>query len=206
MKTKLFLVAAIFAGSLFFGQVASAQKFKPATEHWIDRSVDISISNRGFGFGGTWDYAWNREWQSPVQLNTLFFREPNKIPYYDPYTGIYYDPASKKIVFLSGRTGIKRRLWTESLAENTRPFFVLSGGPTLALDPSNYGSFFKRWQKTKLSVTAHALIGAGVEFIYSRRSQFTATVGYEIMNFPNKVDGSYNYSGIIITLSLGERL
>jgi len=206
MNKKLLFFIAILTCSLTVFETANAQNFTRSNGQWIDRSLDISISNRGFGLGGTWDYAWNRNWRTPVQLNVLFFRESNKIPYYDPYTGLYYDPVSKKIVFISGRSGIKRRLWTETLAENTRPFLVLAGGPTLALDPGNYGSFFSRWKKTGISFTAHALIGAGVDFVYSRTSQFSATIGYEFMYFPNEVDQATNYSGIIITLSLGERL
>ncbi len=206
MKLHTPFVYIIVAASIISGNVLFAQKPNFNERNWIDRSFDIALTNRGLGVGATWDYAWNRNWRTPLQANMLFYREANKIPYYDYYTGQYIDPASKKIVFLSFRSGIKRRLWSESLAETMRPFVVASAGPTIAINPANRGTFLKRWEKTTFSATAHAFVGAGVEFLYSRVSQFSLTVGYEVMYFPNTVDGAHNYSGVSVLLSFGERL
>lgn len=202
---KVFLYLVILT-SFLAGSAVFAQKASFSEQGWIDRSFDIALTNRGLGAGATWDFAWNRRWRTPLQANILFYREANKIPYYDYYTGRYIDPPSKKIVFASFRSGIKRRLWTESLAETMRPFLLATAGPTFAIDPANTGGFIKRWSKTTFSATAHAFIGAGVEFLYSRVSQFSVTVGYEVMYFPYTVDGAHNYSGVSILLSFGERL
>lgn len=184
----------------------TAQSRDSETHFWKIRSMDMGISDRGFLVGGTWRYAWNREWSSPAQFAFLFFRESDKIPYYDYYTMRYYEPPSKKIVFLNLRTGIQRRLWTESLAENMQPYLLISAGPTIAFDPANDGGFFSRWGKTQLGYTGNLFVGGGVDFVHSREGQFTISIGYELIYFPESVDGSNNYSGVVVGFSFGQRL
>jgi len=204
MKNSL-KVYSILLGLILLPLGVFAQNRMAGNPLWKIRSFDMVLSNRGFAFGGTWRHNWSREWASPVQAQALFFREPDKIPYYDPYTGYYYEPPSKKIVFFTARTGIQRRLWTHSLAENMQPYLMAMAGPTIALNPANSGGFFSRWKKTNLSATANAFAGFGVDFVYSRHNQFSLTIGYEAIYFPWVVDGSHNYSGIALGLSFGER-
>lgn len=186
---------------LSFGQSSSRSK-------WVSRSFDMGVTDRGFTAGATWKYGWNRDWRSPAQFAFLFFRESDNVPYRDPYTGYYYNNNrdSKKILFLNLRTGIERRLWSESLAENLQPHLVLSLGPTLAINPVNEGKFFQRWKKTTFDATGHIFAGANVDFVYSKSAQFSVGVGYEVIYFPHIVDGTDNYSGVAVTLSFGERL
>lgn len=172
---------------------------------WQTRSLDMAVTDRGFGAGGTWKYGWNRVWSSPLQFSLLFFQESDKVPVCD-YYGRCYRPKSKKIFFLNTRTGIQHRLWANSIAENMQPYLFASLGPSLAINPLNDGSFLERWKNTTFNVTAHLFIGAGVDFVYSRVNQFSVSIGYEYMRFFSRVDGSNNYSGVSVVLSFGERL
>ena len=176
------------------------------TSLWKIRSFDMGLTNRGIAVGGTWRHNWSTVYSSPLQISTLFYKESDKIPYVDPYTGRYVEPPSKKLVFLNIRSGLQRRLWTQSLAPNVQPYILTTAGPTIALDPPNTGGFFSRWKNATASFTGHAFVGGGVDFVYSRRSQFSVTIGYELIYFPTVVDGSQNYSGITIMMSFGERL
>ncbi len=211
MKRLLYITLAGFLLTTGLPQ-AFGQSAKKSGKLWSTRSLDMGISNRGFAVGGTWRHSWNRLLSSPAQLSLLFFRESDSVPYsyYDYNYGMlrYYDPPSKKIVFLNMRTGLQHRLWAESLAENMQPYLVLSGGPTVAFDPANDGGFISRWKQTELGYTAHLFVGAGVDVLYSENSKnmFTVSIGYEFMYFPMKVDGDWNYSGIMINFSFGERL
>lgn len=175
---------------------------------WKVRSLDMGLTNRGIAVGGTWRHSWNRVQSTPVQISALFFRESNKIPVYDYRTGYYINPPSKKIVFLNLRSGFQHRIWADDIAQNVQPYLFASGGPSIALDPGNNTnhSFITRWQKTTVSYTANLFAGAGVDFVYSRSSQFSLTVGYEVMYFPEQVDGLQNYSGVMVLFSFGERL
>lgn len=205
-KYVVFLLALGLLLPALLPDVVTAQTHSSTKHLWEIRSMDMGISDRGFVVGGTWRHAWNRDWSSPAQFSLLFFRESDKIPYYDYYTYTYYEPPSKKIVFLNLRTGIQHRLWAESLAENMQPYLTITGGPAIALDPANEGGFFKRWGKTTFSYTASLFIGGGVDFIHSREGQFSFTLGYELLYFPQNVDGAQNYSGVVVGFSFGERL
>jgi len=206
IKSVFILLAIGMTTQLLFPHPLAAQSESSQKQLWQIRSMDLAISDRGFVVGGTWRHAWNRNWSSPAQFSFLFFRESDKIPYYDYYTYTYYEPPSKKIVFFNLRTGIQHRLWAESLAENMQPYLTISGGPTIALDPANDGGFFKRWRQTTFNYTASLFVGGGVDFIHSREGQFTFFAGYELMYFPETVDGSNNYSGVVVGFSFGERL
>lgn len=186
--------------------VLPAQSHAQSNQLWAQRSFDMGVTDRGFTAGATWKHNWTDSWRTPVQFAFLFYRESDKIPRYDYFTGRYYEPPSKKLVFLNMRTGIERRLWTNSLAENLQPHLVMSLGPTLAFNPADDGPFFKRWKKTTFDATAHLFVGAVIDFVYSRESHFSVGVGYEAIYFPDVVNGTDNYSGVSVTLSFGERL
>ncbi len=173
--------------------------------HWQTRSLDMAVTDRGFGAGATWRYGWNKVWSSPLQFSLLFFQESDKIPVCD-YYGRCYRPESKKIMFLNTRTGIQHRLWANAIAENTQPFLFASLGPSLAINPRNQGPFLERWKETTFDATVHLFVGAGVDFVYSRMNLFTVTIGYEYIRFFRQVDGTNNYSGLSVVLSFGERL
>jgi len=171
---------------------------------WRTRSLDMAVTDRGIAVGGTWTHGWNRDWRSPLQVSLLIFSESDKVPRATYYG--YEKPRSKRLLFLNTRTGFQRRLWSRSLASNVQPYLFLSGGPSIAIDPSNGGGFFSSLRYTTFHYTAHVFTGVGVDFVYSRIAQFSVAIGYEFMRFFQPVDGSTNYSGVSVVLSFGERL
>lgn len=207
MKRKLFYIIAFALGASLVTDFALAQpNSNSGKSRWSIRSFDMGLTNRGISVGGTWRHHWNRVQSTPLQFNLLFYRDSDKIPVYDYYSGQSIDTQTKKVMFLNMRTGYQHRVWADAIAANVRPYLLVTGGPALAINPANVGGFFERWGKTTLSYTANLFAGGGVDFVYSRSSQFSVTLGYEIMYFPAQVDGVQNYSGVVVMLSFGERL
>jgi len=207
MKHNILPLLVLVAFALPGQNLAQAQPSNDTGKpYWAIRSFDMGLTNRGMSVGGTWRHYWNRIRSTPFQLNMLFYKESDKIPVYDPWTRRYYEPESKKIVFLNLRTGYQHRIWADAIAANVQPYLLAAGGPTFGINPENTGGFFSRWEKTTISYTANLFVGGGVDFVYSRSSQFSVTIGYEVMYFPTQIDGLQDYSGISVMLSFGERL
>ncbi|MBU0711201.1 hypothetical protein KJ762_06830 [bacterium] len=185
-------------------------------------------SNNGGGVGGFYEWALNSSNHLTANLNIVFVRGKNDYQIYDYNSSYYYNspvyldrPNKTRLNFLSFQLGYKRILFTDKLANNFRPFLYCNAGPVIAMDPANVPDWSERMKNIDYYYNGTVHFGAGIDFVTMPKSLISLFIGYEYLNFPNKIDipsdlppeedwdsyytGRRNFSGIVIKISLGKK-
>jgi hypothetical protein len=198
---RLFVLCTIFQSA--FGENLPFVRKNPHTKLL---GLLLVQTDRGSGIGGFFEWSINRSNRIGISPHFLAVRGQYEYPIYDPYTGYVYERSDKKrLTLLPIYLDYKRILFTDSIANNFRPFLNVAIGPTIGLDPPNIPEFFKRWKKVQAYYSYGWRVGGGIDFGYGIDGVVSVFIGYEGLKFAEVLDGSDDYSGIVIRIGLGKK-
>jgi hypothetical protein len=194
-------------------------------------SLDILLSNDGFGLGTiyrrsiTYDFSWF------ISLSCSESKDEREVEYYDYYYGTMVSPGKlNRFLVLPLMTGIQYRLFREDIVDTFRPYLNAAVGPSMIYmmpyvnlvdqgDGMIYADqvdFFKAIGKGQPHYTIGGYVGFGANFGTDRTSIFGINFRYYFNylmsdGLPSLYDErtggvaatKKNFGGFVISLNVG---
>ena len=178
----------------------------------------IQITN-GAGIGGFYEKYFAKSHRVGIEGNFILARGENEYPVYNYYYGYYMERTNKKrLSFLNVNLRYKKVLFVDKIANNFRPFLLVSAGPVVAFDPPNVEKFSKRIKNIDTKFSLNSNVGIGLDFLYQGNSGMSFFVGYNLLQFNSNLDpdpeslkqyteyefdyGKKDFSSMIVKISL----
>jgi len=193
-------------------------------------SLDVLISNDGFGFGGFYRRSFTQDLSGFISLTISESKDEREFEYIDPYYGISYTPGKlNRFLVIPLMAGVQYRLFREDIVETFRPYINAGVGPTMiymapyvqfiqteGFIQTEQVEFFKSLGKGQPHYTAGGFVGFGANFGTERtnvfgvnfRYYFTHMFGDGLPSLYNSYTGGVsafkkNFGGFAICLNFG---
>lgn len=194
-------------------------------------SLDIMISNDGFGLGGFYRRSFTHDLSGFISLSVSESKDEREFEYIDPYYGISYTPGKlNRFLVIPLMVGVQYRLFREDIVETFRPYLNAGVGPTMIyMSPyvqfveyaegqigAEQVEFFKSLGKGQPHYTVGGFIGFGANFGTERSNIFGVNFRYYITHLygeglPSLYNGyngevsatKKNFGGFVISLNVG---
>ena len=194
-------------------------------------SLDIMISNDGFGLGGFYRRSFTHDLSGFISLSVSESKDEREFEYIDPYYGISYTPGKlNRFLVIPLMVGVQYRLFREDIVETFRPYLNAGVGPTMIyMAPyvqfveyaegqigAEQVEFFKSLGKGQPHYTVGGFIGFGANFGTERSNIFGVNFRYYITHLygeglPSLYNGyngevsatKKNFGGFVICLNIG---
>jgi hypothetical protein len=156
-------------------------------------SLDILLSNDGFGLGTIYRRTFTPDLSWFVAFSIAESKDEREVEYYDPYYGTPISPGKlNRFLVLPLSFGIQYRLFREDIVDTFRPFLNAGAGPAMIymcpymqLTQQPDGSitadqidFFKSLGKGQPHYTVGGFVGFGANFGTDRSSIFGVNFRY----------------------------
>jgi hypothetical protein len=176
----------------------------------------VQITN-GAGIGGFYEKYFAKSHRIGVESNFILARGENEYPMYDYYTGYLIEKTNKKrLSFLNVNLRYKKVLFVDKIANNFRPFLMVSAGPVVAFDPPNVEKLGNRIKNIETSFSFNGNVGVGLDFLYQGDSGMSFFAGYNYLHFNSRLDpdpedmkefegydfGKKDYSSALVKISI----
>jgi hypothetical protein len=181
--------------------------------------MDIIFSEGGFGLGTFLRHDFSRTLTGTFDISLSEAKDEREIQYYDYYTRDTYVYNKKYRVFIVPvYFGLQYRLFSESVADNFRPYVNFAVGPTiLAYNPYYEGEgdyaqqvdFFAAIPRTRAKYTAGGYVGIGANFGMDKKSLIGINLRYYYAKIFNdgieSLEGRMKdeFGGFFFTINLG---
>jgi len=142
-------------------------------------------------------------WSFTIQAGGA--RDKDEVIYYD-YWGRPYKFRDFFTVLVPLTVGYQRRLGTDSIEDNLRPFVNFDVGPIIGWSIPTGEGFVNNVKRSTTEVTVGGFIGTGVEYFQKDGAIFTFNIGYRISYFFEKVSKEKNYSMLFIKIGIASAL
>ncbi|MCC6397978.1 MAG: hypothetical protein IT282_13250 [Bacteroidetes bacterium] len=194
-------------------------------------SLDILISNDGFGLGGFYRRSFTEDLSGFISLTVSEAKDDREFEYIDPYYGISYTPGKlNRFIVIPLMAGIQYRLFREDIVDTFRPYVNAGVGPAMIyqmpyVDFVDLGGgyfeaqqveFFKSIGKGHPHYTAGGFVGFGANFGTERSNIFGINFRYYYTHlFGEGLPSLYNsrtrevsatkkdFGGFVISLNIG---
>lgn len=216
--------------------VAGQEPVDPTAPHRYPNiwSLDILISNDGFGLGGLYRRSFTEDLSGFVSFTVSESKDEREFEYIDPYYGISYTPGKlNRFLTMPLMLGIQYRLFREDIVDTFRPYVNAGAGPTLVyqmpyVEIVDHGDglpvpeqveFFKSLGKGQPHYTVGGFVGFGANFGTERSNIFgvnfryyiTYMLGEGLPSLYNIRTGEVsavkkNFGGFVISLNIGMAL
>ncbi len=156
-------------------------------------SVDILLSNDGFGLGTIYRRSFTEDLSGFVSFSISESKDDREVEYYDPYYGTSVTPGKlNRFLVLPLMAGIQYRLFREDIVDTFRPYVNAGAGPALiymmpyahlveqadgSLSPEQV-EFFKSLGQGTPHYTVGGFVGFGANFGTERHSIFGVNFRY----------------------------
>lgn len=172
--------------------------------------VDILISTGGFGLGGFYRYEFTRDFSGFVALSVSESKDEREIESYNYYTQSYYSPGkTNRFLVIPLMMGVERRLFSNQIMDNFRPYLSAGFGPTLIYATPYRDEFFESLGKGHPHYTVGGYLGAGAYFGIDRSTLFGINMRYYLVPFRGGIESleagppKKEFGGFFIALNLG---
>jgi hypothetical protein len=194
-------------------------------------SLDILISNDGFGLGTMYRRSYTRDISGFISFSISESKDEREFEYIDPYYNISYTPGKlNRFLVLPLLVGIQYRLFREDIVGTFRPYLNAGAGPSMIYKtpyvefvPQDGGfwetkqvEFFNSIGRGHPAYTVGAFVGMGANFGTERsniygvnfRYYFTYLFGAGLPSlyntFSREVSATKNsFGGFVISLNIG---
>ncbi len=175
-----------------------------AKPQWVEYGLGFNSGITGSGLHGSHDRYYSDSFGSTLELR-LFDLKPDEMLSRSPYNYELTTSGGISLVMLTAEAGVRYFPFAGKIANNFSPFATVQLGPNFILDGQEEGKFFDRWQNAEVHTAMAGFIGAGVSFYISYKTVFVLSAGYDFLRLPQQIDGSDNYSGLLIKFTLSKR-
>jgi hypothetical protein len=156
-------------------------------------SIDLLISNDGFGLGGSYRRSFTPDLSGFISLSVSESKDDREFEYIDPYYGISYTPGKlNRFLVIPLMVGAQYRLFREDIVDTFRPYvnagagpamiyqmpyiqFVDQGDGTISEEPVE---FFKSLGRGHPHYTVGGFVGFGANFGTERSNIFGVNFRY----------------------------
>jgi hypothetical protein len=194
-------------------------------------SLDILISNDGFGLGGIYRRSFTEDLSGFIGLSISEAKDDREFEYFDPYFGVSYTPGKlNRFLVLPLMMGIQYRLFREDIVDTFRPYVNAAAGPAMIYQmpyvdfifhedgyiETQQVEFFKSLGKGQPHYTVGGYVGFGANFGTERSNVFGINFRYYITYmFGEGLPSLYNtrtrevsttkknFGGFVISLNVG---
>jgi hypothetical protein len=194
-------------------------------------SLDILISNDGFGLGGFYRRSFTEDLSGFIGLSISEAKDEREFEYIDPYYGISYTPGKlNRFLVIPLMAGIQYRLFREDIVDTFRPYINAGAGPAMVymmpyvqftelaegFVQTEQVEFFKSLGKGQPHYTVGGFIGFGANFGTERTNIFGVNFRYYFTHiFGDGLPSLYNsynrqvsatkkdFGGFVISLNVG---
>jgi hypothetical protein len=197
-------------------------------------SIDILISNDGFGLGGLYRRSFTPDLSGFISLSVSEAKDDREFEYIDPYYGVSYTPGKlNRFLVIPLMVGVQYRLFREDIVDTFRPYVNAGAGPAMIyqmpyVDFVDRGNgvkseepveFFKSIGRGHPHYTASGFIGFGSNFGTERSNIFGVNFRYYLTymigeGLPSLYDTRTGepsatkkfFGGFVISLNIGMAL
>lgn len=197
-------------------------------------SIDILISNDGFGLGGSYRRSFTQDLSGFVSLSISESKDEREFEYIDPYYGVSYTPGKlNRFLVMPLMVGIQYRLFREDIVDTFRPYVNAGAGPAMiyqmpyvefidrgdGVKSEEQVEFFKSIGRGHPHYTAGGFIGFGSNFGTERSNIFGVNFRYYMTymfgdGLPSLYDvrtgkvsaTKRSFGGFVISLNIGMAL
>lgn len=194
-------------------------------------SLDVLLSNDGFGLGTSYRRSVTSDLSWFVSFSISESKDEREVEYYDPFYGTSVTPGKlNRFMVLPLMAGAQYRLFREDIVDTFRPYINAGAGPTMVymmpyvqLIPQTDGTyiseqieFFKSLGKGQPHYTFGGFVGFGANFGTARsnifgvnfRYYFTYLLSGGLPSLYNERTGAVtatkeNFGGFVISLNVG---
>ncbi|MBK7257041.1 MAG: hypothetical protein IPI01_04390 [Ignavibacteriae bacterium] len=197
-------------------------------------SIDVLISNDGFGLGGLYRRSFTQDLSGFISLSVSESKDEREFEYIDPYYGVSYTPGKlNRFLVIPLMVGVQYRLFREDIVDTFRPYINAGAGPAMIyqmpyMDFIDRGDgvkteeqveFFKSIGRGHPQYTAGGFIGFGSNFGTERSNIFGVNFRYYVTymfgeGLPSLYDvrtrevsaRKKSFGGFVISLNIGMAL
>jgi hypothetical protein len=197
-------------------------------------SIDVLISNDGFGLGGLYRRSFTPDVSGFISLSVSESKDEREFEYIDPYYGVSYTPGKlNRFLVIPLMFGIQYRLFREDIVDTFRPYVNAGAGPAMIyqmpyVDFVDQGDgtlieqpvdFFKSIGRGHPHYTGGGFVGFGANFGTERSNIFGVNFRYYLTyvfgdGLPSLYDAhtrqvsatKTSFGGFVISLNIGMAL
>ncbi|MDA0987242.1 MAG: hypothetical protein O3A55_06575 [Bacteroidetes bacterium] len=211
----------------FLGTVTSAEKVKQSilrlknnqsTIEFLNPSkvwgVDILLSNGGFGIGGFFAQPLNSDYTFTASMTFNEAKDEGEVEYYDYWGQIIIPGKINRFLVVPIYAGMQKRLFSEDIVDNFRPYINFSVGPTMIFTTNYNKEFFSSLGEGRSHWTFGGYIGIGANFGKITSSLSGVNLRYYFIPFrsgipsmkseDNVISKLKEFGGFFITLNFGK--
>ena len=202
---------------LFTFSLGLSQEYDDPIYHGNEYGGGVTIAMSGFGFGGF--YRWALPNYSHIGVNANFYvmRDDNQFTYYDPYYTYYPIEVNNynRLFIIPIAFEYKKRFFTNTVADGTRPYFIASSGFTFGMNfPRDPNEIFTTTSEAELAgypteneyqFTYNATVGFGVDITTQKDFYISLRPQYRFMRFTKSIAGKKDHSNFEILIEIGKR-
>ncbi len=204
----LFLFAVV---QIFPQQIGEIQPPEPPVKFPSKASgFSLSFSDNGFGFGGFYRNEFGNNLSGFVSLSVSELKSEREIERYDYWGRPIVLGKVNRIFSIPLMFGLKRRLFAESLADNLRPYLLISAGPDLVITTDYNPDWFASFNNPKTHLAVAGTIGFGGNFGLSKKNLIGLSFSYQYIYLLDKngvetLQGIYKreFGNLVLTLNIG---
>jgi hypothetical protein len=177
-----------------------AQEEKIYKESEIGLDLNVNTSGGGIGLFYHKEFLLNYFWGA--NLNIISIRDEGELTVYDPRFGYIKINDPNDLFLIPVYLDIRRRLFSESIEDNFRPFITIGAGSVQGFN------FVKEriGRKNEYSLSAIVRAGVGIDMEFASNFLLSISFKYEFIKFPKKIAGKNDYSGLILSMGFAKRI
>lgn len=196
-----YALALLVFGLLTFTGTASAQQSdapQPVNPYGSGIGLNISLTNSGFGLGGYYQRAYSPTSSIIAEFSIGAVKDEREQRFFGFFGESFIPNKQNYLLVIPVQAGIQRRLFSETIQDNFRPYVQFTAGPTLGwvspyYDDQNGNNIREQGERTrdvigalprgKARLAMGGTIAFGANFGVSRRVAQGIRFGYTFNYF-----------------------
>ncbi len=122
--------AAVWGLSLAVGHAGAQDTPPEETDSWLV-GLELILTNNGFGLGGYYRDSVSVKYAFISEARIGAAKDPREIAFFDNFGRKSIPGKANYLLEVPIRIGFQRRIFSNKIEDNFRPFFELDAGPTL---------------------------------------------------------------------------
>lgn len=164
--------------------------------------LNISLTNSGFGIGGYWQRSFSERYSLVSEFSITAGKDEKEQRFFTFFGESFIPNKMNYLLNVPLQVGVQRRLFTETIQENFRPFVVAMAGPSMGWvspyfrdinDNEIRDGNERSWDALSAIPRGHAIFGlggtvaVGANFGLSRKVTQGLRFGYSFIYYPGGV-------------------
>lgn len=172
---------------------------------WTEKGIGFHSGTMGSGIQGRYGRFPSESCGFVFEGRFFDLKGSTEMVSVDQFTGAWTTVGGISLIMFPVSAGIVYFPFVGEIANNFAPFVTALGGLNLIFDAPETGSFFERWGQARRYSGIAGFVGAGIAFTVSSYSGVNVVMGYDMLPLSKTLDGSDDYSGLVLKISYNRR-